>query len=616
MQNTQALMKYLATFVLGFVISCDATASGDTFTPYQAGEVASNATDLWKDYDPRNEGLEIKVVKEWRDDGVVSRYVTFKVGTFKGSDARVAAFYSFPANGEKHPAFVWSHGGGQRAEPARGIYFAKQGFATVDINWLGRPMEPGIDANTDWGKVDPTQGPNFYPKALRKHWKRGFEPDAHTIDPVASPRNSNWFLLAVAGRRAITFLEQQPEVDAQRIGFSGYSMGGMITSLVATDARLKAVVPFVGGTGFLHEDFPGLEQTSLKRHYADHLDHYAKTMDPSAYWPRVKCPVMFISSTNDFHAAFDRIYQSMALLKHKNWRVSTNLHENHRPGPEQWVMLNLWFNKYLKDAEPTIPATPASVLTVEGRTATFTVTPESYNEQQPATEVYYSYDPNPLTRFWTRAKAEKGNAGKTWSARLAVHEGLPLYAFALCRYELDEPVQLRRGSTSTFSINSLEQAVVPNRVDISALARLPKTRAVFEDFRNGLQDWAVRGGSRLNTYLFQNPAIDLTDKLLALTIDPKGSKLLLNLRVSSKFLGGGRDLGDFSASVLVQGDGPQHVILQTKDFKGEKDKPLQWSRVGGFELSLVDHATRRPIDLSSKPGRAILQRIEMVDTPE
>jgi hypothetical protein len=35
--------------------------------------------------------------------------------------------------------------------------------------------------------------------------------DEYTIDAVASPRNSNWFLLAVAARRAITFLEQQPE---------------------------------------------------------------------------------------------------------------------------------------------------------------------------------------------------------------------------------------------------------------------------------------------------------------------------------------------------------------------------------------------------------------------
>ncbi|NBS33727.1 MAG: hypothetical protein EBS83_13230, partial [Planctomycetia bacterium] len=140
--------------------------AADTFAAYAAGDVPQTVTGLWKDYDARKEPLDIEVVKEWRVDGVVSRYVLFTVGTFKGTPARIAAYYSFPANGQKNPAFVWSHGGGQRAERGRGVYFASQGYATVDINWLGRPLEEDIEANTDWGKVDPTQGPQFYAKAL------------------------------------------------------------------------------------------------------------------------------------------------------------------------------------------------------------------------------------------------------------------------------------------------------------------------------------------------------------------------------------------------------------------------------------------------------------------
>ncbi len=150
----------------------------DTFTPYQkASEVPQNATDLWQDYDARSEPLDVQVVKEWQADGVVTRYITFKVGTFKGADARVAAYYSFPANGKKNPAFVWCHGGGQRADRTRGAYFAKQDFATIDINWLGRPVEPATNVNTDWGRVDPTQGSRFHAKALRKGWKRNLQPD-------------------------------------------------------------------------------------------------------------------------------------------------------------------------------------------------------------------------------------------------------------------------------------------------------------------------------------------------------------------------------------------------------------------------------------------------------
>ncbi|MCA9050415.1 MAG: dienelactone hydrolase family protein, partial [Planctomycetaceae bacterium] len=255
-------MKLVAVLNL---VSVPLTA-GETFTPWQRDdEVPQTAADLWKNYDARAEPLDVRVVKEWQADGVVTRYVTFTVGTFKGTVARMAAYYSFPDNGQKNAAFVWSHGGGQRAERRRGVYFAKQGFATVDINWLGRPLEDDIDENTDWGNVDPTQGPQFYAKALRNGWKLNLQPDEFSIDPVPSPRNSNWFLLTVAARRAITFLEQQPEVDPDRIGFSGYSMGGMISALTAIDSRLKAVVPFVGGTGFKHVDFPGgIEGSSIR----------------------------------------------------------------------------------------------------------------------------------------------------------------------------------------------------------------------------------------------------------------------------------------------------------------------------------------------------------------
>ena len=120
------------------------TQAAETFRKYEPGNVPQNVVDLWQDFDARKEPLDVTVVKEWKADGVVMRYVTFKIGSFKGTDARIAAYYSFPDNKkQKNAAFVWSHGGGQRAERGRGIYFAKQGFATVDINWLCRPMEPG-----------------------------------------------------------------------------------------------------------------------------------------------------------------------------------------------------------------------------------------------------------------------------------------------------------------------------------------------------------------------------------------------------------------------------------------------------------------------------------------
>ena len=601
------VFRVLTLWVVGGLCAC-AVAAAETFTPYQPGNVPRNVTELWKEYDARTEPLDIQVVKEWKVDGIVTRYVTFKVGTFKGSDSRIAAYYTFPDNGKKNSAFVWSHGGGQRAERSRGVYFATQGFATIDINWLGRPMEKDIDVHTDWGKVDPTQGPRFYAKALRKGWKRNLQPDAYSIDPIASPRNSNWFLLAVAARRAITFLEQQPEVDPERLGFAGFSMGGMITALTAPDPRLKAVVPFVGGTGFKSIDFPGIAGSSIRPHFRD-LELYQQTVDAQGYWPLVNCPVLFLSSTNDFHSAFDRIYRSMALIPHPKWRVSTNVHENHGPGPEQWVLLNLWFDQYLKGEEQNIPVTPPSTLEKLSGKARFSVSPAD-QDRLVATEIYYSYDPNARTRFWTRAQANEARG--TWSVDLALHDDLPMYVFALCRYRMETPQSLQRGETATFVLNSLEHSVVPETIDRKSLAKLVKPQQVFEDFRAGMRDWSSRDGRSIKTYKFQNPELDRSDsRKLVLTIHPRRKRLTLRLNASSKFLHRPDNLGDFTFVKQIQGDKPLQVVVDQRDFQSKEDKKLKWSKIATLTITIVDLDSRQTVNLVTQQEPAILQQITL-----
>ena len=591
-----------------------APAQEDSLIPYPTpNQIPQNAIELWNGYDPCKEDLDVQVHKEWKADGVVTRLISFKVGTFKGADSRIAAYYSFPDNGKKNPAFVWSHGGGQRADRERGHYFATQGFATLDINWLGRPLEPELDPKnkwgTDWGKIDPTQGPQFYAKALRKQYKGDFQPDEHSIDPIMSPRNSNWFMLALAGRRALTFLEQQPEVDAGKLGFSGFSMGGTITSMVSIDKRLKAVAPFVGGTANLHENYPGMASGGVIR--VKDIALYKNTMDPSAYWKHVTIPVIFITSSNDFHSTLDRIYQSLDLLPHDKWRVTGNMHANHGPGPEQWVMLNQWFKQYLGDVEANIPATPSSSLKIEDKTARFTVTP-AQQERLKEVEIYYSHHPNPITRFWKKAPATK--EGSTWKAELPVHARLPLFTFALCRYQLPAEQPLEKGSTHTFAINSREHMHIPADIDLAAFDKLPKTGLV-DDFSQGMENWGSRDQQSFATYKFQDPELATNgEKKLAITLDlPKGREILLGLGVDSKFNGHGNDLGNFNHGRKVGGEGLQTILLEPTDFKHKENKVLEWAKISTFTITLTDAQTKQKLNLASPDGLAILKRIELVD---
>ena len=115
--------------------------------------------------------------------------------------------------------------------------------AEVKLFWEGKTDAPNYRVTTDWGAVDgyhaPSRNPkNNFPSANPAPW---------TIDAVESPRNSPWFLCAIAARRALTFLEQQPEVDPERLGVYGHSMGGKLTVMASVDPRVKAAAPSCGG---------------------------------------------------------------------------------------------------------------------------------------------------------------------------------------------------------------------------------------------------------------------------------------------------------------------------------------------------------------------------------
>ncbi len=590
----------------------------DSLTPYTAEEVPDNVVDLWSGIDFRKDALETEIVQESIEDGVVSRYVIFTVGTFKGEKSRIAAFYTFPEGAKNAPAFVWAHGGGQRAERDRGVYFAKHGFATVDINWGGREIVEGIEKNTDWGAIDPSQGPKFYPGALREHTKLNFLPDEHTIDPVLSPRNGNWFMLTYAGRRAITFLEQQPEVDGEKLGFTGYSMGGNITSYASIDPRLKAVIPMVGGAGFITSDFPGVPDSGSARGYHDHAALFAKTMESQSYYPHTKCPVMFLSATDDFHSAFDHIYVAMEALPHDNWRVSQNLNFNHNLGPEQWILINRWFDQYLTGKEITHPKTPTSTFTVEADkdTARYSVIPDQ--QDLVGVEFYYSHDPNPRSRFWIQVEADVDEKDGTRSVELPVRNKLPLFAFANCTYKLDSPVESLMGTASNFTITSKAAAYYPEELNTALLSAEAKPQPVFSDIeKDGFRDWGFNPRGGLLTYRFRDPRATTppAEASLKVTIAPHKKGLSYRFRIAkNRYIAGVKDPQiDYSTSREIPESGKQELIFTASDFKTrDKTEMTDWSNISTFVIDVYDGSTKSSLHFTDEANRTVVSKLEWI----
>ena len=221
----------------------------DSLTAIVDGEVPRNVDELWADYDPRSEPLDVEVIREWDETyqghPVKVQMLTFTVGRFRGRVSRISAYYAYPVGRKgKVPGLVQVHGGGQRADRQTVIVDAANGYACIALNWGGRQLadqKPG-DSGTDWGAIDPTQ----------KHVSHYFSltPDEKTAETTYSPRNNNWFILALATRRGLTFLEKQANIAADKLGVYGHSMGGTISGQVAgLDSRIKAAVASCGGAG-------------------------------------------------------------------------------------------------------------------------------------------------------------------------------------------------------------------------------------------------------------------------------------------------------------------------------------------------------------------------------
>ena len=499
-------MKYITALSAIAFIGCS-VASGrapETLPLLTDGEAPTNFAEMWEGFDPRAEPLAVETIKEWEEDDVVLRIVRFQIGVFKGQKARLAAIYGFPKNRSESrkalPGLVQIHGGGQYADHKACLLNAKRGYATVSIAWAGRISAPGYRVSpsevklfwdgktddaayrltTDWGAVDGYHAPgrnagNSFPSAKAAAW---------TLDTVESPRNSGWFLCAVAARRALTFLEEQPEVDPDKLGVYGHSMGGKLTVMTAVDARVKAAAPSCGGIS-------DRDNASLL---------FRSTLGDDVSLKELSCPIIFLSPANDFHGRIGDLADAVTEISSRQWRVTCSPHHNHQDTAEYEVATVLWFDEHLKGTF-AFPKTPDSALeldTADG-VPTLTVRPDPahpilsvdvFYTQQGGRDETSTDRENTMHRFWHHAKATESN--DRWTATLPLpHADRPLWVYANVRYPLERPVTgagYYYGSymAKSFNVSSLLQRATPEELAAAGVRATLAPSLLIEDFGG---DW-------------------------------------------------------------------------------------------------------------------------------
>ncbi len=427
------------------------------------------------------------------------------------------------------------HGGGQRAFLGEVKLLVAHGYAALSVNWGGsgtgkapfntpEGAQPD-DPNPDWGSVDPSQLNVQGYNTMLPGPKQLFEDHE-------DPRNNNWYLLTLGCRRGLTFLEQQPEVDAQRLGVHGFSMGGNLTMYVAgTDDRVKAAVPGVGGQGWRWQPHQFLGGVAQQEQVKGDLEVFKRTLSFESYAPNIKSPVLHRSGTNDFHGWMDDVYRTNALIPNQPTRYCWSPHLNHRLIPEVAVAMPLWFDHYLKGG-PALPQTPTSELKLQtaDHIPQLRVTPDKKSLPIARVDIYYSVDSDPRARFWRSAEVMR--EGDAFIAKLPLHTlDLPLFTFANVYYTLLKPkslAQLRGESASIreVCISSLLHSADPLKLREAKVAATTTVSPVIDDFSHGLRDWYKLNAGNLTHQ--ETWTRKITDPMYR---SPDGAKLELTLKM-------------------------------------------------------------------------------------
>jgi dienelactone hydrolase len=415
--------------------------------------------DLWKDFDPSSLPLEAETVQEWKLENCTVRKVYYSSEVFQGFKVRVVAYLGLPAAAGKAPSVLHIHGGGQTATREYVEYWARRGYAALSINWGGYALDGDPrNGNTDWGPIVANQRETKNTYRVR--------PD---------PRVNSWYHWAIACRRGLTFLAAQPEVDAERMGIFGISMGGRLTWMVAgLDDRVKAAASVYGAVsmGEAFPDLPGTEQVHFE---AEDLAIWRATLETDPYVRRIRCPFLFLGASDDFYGVMDLVDRAIGWIPHRNrWQAYTP-HFNHHMEPPESAVLPLWMDRWLKDEEPW-PAAPSVRLEL-GATPRARVTAER-RETVDGVRVFYSTDPYPQSRYWRSAEVKPRGGG--WGADLPLTDTTAgLWAYGTVHYRSGLLLSSRMAHAGAEELHK------------GGARRTDPPQALIDDFRDGARDWFV-----------------------------------------------------------------------------------------------------------------------------
>ncbi len=207
-----------------------------------------------------------------------------------GVPTRAFAYIGFPEGASPEasvPGVVLQHGGGGYAFPYWVDLWNKRGYAAIAVANTG--YRPRYHHPSDF--YSPEAQTHEVPPEATDAWT--LPPDNDGMFSVDGPIDRMWMYHAVTQTiLANSLLRADPRVDAEKIGLTGISWGGVITSIaIGYDPRFAFAIP-VYGSGYLQESL-----SWMKDHFRAH--GVAELWDASLRLRDVKISVLWLAWSSD-----------------------------------------------------------------------------------------------------------------------------------------------------------------------------------------------------------------------------------------------------------------------------------------------------------------------------
>lgn len=586
--------------------------------PAAAAPPARDAADttieqLWAGFDARAVPLEVEVVKAWDEGDVHLETVYFTGEVFEGEPVRVFAHFGRPRKpAGKVPGVLHIHGGGQTAGLDWPRFWAARGYACLSFDFCGNSNLPELgpgykrERYTLWGKV---------PADMMKV--------GAGLSMKPTPRHNPWYHWTLAARRGLTFLETRPDVDADRLGVFGISVGGTLTwSIAALDVRVKAAAP-IYGCGWEFYPYPPDEKAPV----GDDLKVWRAIIAPEAHASQVKCPVLLLSATNDGHGRMDLAYRTLDRVPAKVKGQVFTANYDHHVEPAEAATLPLFMDVHLKGKGGPWPAAPAAEVAAGDGVPVVRVRPADPDRVRQV-DVYYCLNTDyPTARFWRTIPDVRREKGEYVGPAPILAGSDVLFAFANVTYESGVRVSSRLVSRPAAGLAgvrpTLERQTLVDAMDTAAdWAWVPAHTDPCRADRF-FADWAGPGGGRgftldpktlnragpmpfhFGTRKVGDPQFRGTGRKALLLDHPAGhAPTRVTVRLSHR--AAGQDPTEFAATLPpAAGDG---------EWRTWRMEPGQFRDATGTALPGWDHVERFVLDGTSPADKPpVFKRLRWAD---